>query len=204
MSQFESPLAGFRQVELRWEESLQRLAARELGDAAKWTDIANLNGLAPPYVTGDPLESSDRVALYGDVLWVPAASPMVSSVNSPELVFDQDVRLTDGMLTSDGSDFDLAYGGKNLKQALTHRLMTDKADLLYHTKYGCDIRKRIGEMNGPVAELLAASYVTAALRSDPRVSDVPTCKATLSGDSIFVEAEVVPIDGRRMQFGGYF
>jgi phage baseplate assembly protein W len=204
MNKFESVISGYRQAEIQHNDTLQRMALRELGDAAKWMEIANLNGLVDPYITGDELVASDRVALYGDLIWVPAATPMVSSLTSPELTFDQDVSLINGALTSDGSDFNLSYGIDNLKQALSHRIGTDKKDLLFHPQYGCDVRRLIGGLNSPVAEILAASYIERALRGDPRVKDVPSCLATVSGDSIFVEAEVIPIDGRRLQFGGYF
>lgn len=204
MSQFETPLSGLRQVELLWEDTLQRLAARELGDAARWVDIANLNGLMPPYVTGDDLLASDTVALYGDVLWVPSATSVVSARSSANLVFEQDVMLTDGKLTANGGDFDISFGIQNLMQAMRHRVMTDKSELLYHPQYGCDVRRLIGGINGPVADLLAASYVSAALRNDPRVSDVTKIVATTTGDQLYVDADVVPIDKRRIQFGGYF
>jgi phage baseplate assembly protein W len=204
MSQFSAPLSGLRQVELLWDDTLQRLAARELGDAARWVDIANLNGLVSPYVTGDALLASDTVAVYGDVLWVPSATSVVSARSSANLVFEQDVMLTNGRLTANGGDFDISFGVPNLMQALRHRVMTAKADLLYHPEYGCDVRRLIGGMNGPVADLLAASYVSAALRRDPRVKDVSAIKATTTGDQLYVDAEVVPIDNRRVQFGGYF
>lgn len=203
MNQFETILTGYRQVELRWEESLQRLAARELGDAQKWIDIANMNGLKPPYVTGDPIDASDTVALYGDVLWVQSATPMVSSTGTPHQVFDQDVQLTNGKLTATNGDFDISFGVDNLTQALRHRMSTDKLELTFHPEYGCNIRALIGGLNSSVAELLAISYVTAALRADVRVKDVTSCTVTVTGDQIYAAAEIVPISGRALQFGGY-
>jgi predicted Zn-dependent protease len=43
------PLNGFRLVEIKYGDTLQELAARELGDANKWRDIIAINDLLPPY-----------------------------------------------------------------------------------------------------------------------------------------------------------
>ena len=204
MSQFSTPLAGYRYVELLAGDTLQRLALRELGDAARWVDIANLNGLLPPYVTGDSAQASATLALYGAQLLVPSSTPMASVSIDPALVFERDVSLQNGRLMAIGGDFALVSGVPNLKQTLQHILATDKRDLLFHPGYGCDVRLQIGAGNSEVAAFLAAEYVRGALLSDSRVSSVPRAVATATGDQIYIDVEVIPIDQRRIQFGGYF
>lgn len=204
MSQFDTKLAGYRRVELRWGETLQRLAERELGDAARWVDIANLNGLHPPYATGDAVEASLKVVLYGALLLVPAASIMASASIDPDLVFERDVALSNGALAADGGDFALCGGVANLTQALRHCVTTEKSELLFHPNYGCDVGRIKGETNSPVADLLAAAYVSSALKGDSRVKRLHTITATSVGDQLRVDAEIIPIDERRLSFGGYF
>jgi phage baseplate assembly protein W len=195
-TEFDKPLSGFRFVELQWGESLQQLALRELGDASRWVDIANLNKLLPPYVTDDPVLASDRVALYGATIKVPAATVQADAALDPALVFERDVRLKNGRLSAVGGDFELVEGRGNLHQAINHRLVTDPGDMLYHPEYGCLVRRLIGAANGPTAGLLAAEYVKAALRSDPRVKEVTRIEATMTGDQISVDAEIRPIHGK--------
>ena len=204
MSQFSTPLAGYRYVDLLVGDTLQRLALRELGDAARWVDIANLNGLLPPYVTGDAAQASGTLALYGAQLLVPSSTPMASVSTDPALVFERDVAVTGGRLTASGGDFAMVAGIPNLKQTLQNVLATDKHDLMFHPKYGCDVRLQIGAGNTEVAAFLAAEYVRAALIADSRVSSVPKAVVTTTGDQIYIDVEVVPIDQRRIQFGGYF
>ena len=204
MSQFSTPIAGYRYVDLLVDDTLQRLALRETGDASRWSDIANLNGLLPPYVTGDATQASATIAPYGAQLLVPSATPMATASIDPALVFERDVLITDGRLTTTGGDFSLAVGVPNLKQSLRNVLATDKRDLLFHPSYGCDVRLQIGKGNSEVAAFLAAEYVRSALVSDSRVSSVPAAAVTMTGDQIYIDVEVVPIDQRLIQFGGYF
>jgi len=79
---------GFRSVELRRGDTLQRVALRELGDAARWVDIALLNSLRPPYVVDDGADAGDGVAYAGMsiLIPVPAASSQKMTSTSSELL----------------------------------------------------------------------------------------------------------------------
>ncbi len=199
MSEFDRPLAGYRFTDTLHGDTLQLVAARELGDPARWVDLANINNLLPPYITDDPLLASTRVLLSGSVLVVPAQAPVSQTATStdPDDVYELDMGLVGGHLEADeNGDFLVFTGRQNLRQALVHRVITERGELLWHPEYGALIRSLIGVVNGPTASTLAAKYAEATLRADPRVREVSSVVAEVSGDIISVSATVVPITGQ--------
>ncbi len=189
-------LNGFRRVQLRYGETLQQLSARELGDAAAWVQIAALNNLMPPYVTGDADRAGRRVALYGDTLMIPAPSRDIEpGYTIAEDVLKQDVALTRGVLTEVGGDFGIVAGHENLKQALIHRVATEPGELIFHLEYGCDVHKLKGDKNNPVSALRGAKYVERAVLSDPRIDRVGRATAEVNGDEVRVEVSGQTVTG---------
>jgi len=198
MSEFSVPLAGFRIVDTLHGDTLQAVALRELGDASRWVDLANINKLLPPYITDDASLASDRVLLSGGQLVVPAQTPVSANARTskPDDLYGLDLGLINGDLTDDGNgDFVVFNGQANLRQALVHRVITERSELMFHPEYGCLVRQLIGAVNGPTAATLAARYVSATLAADPRVTSVTSVTATVAGDAINVVAIVVPITG---------
>lgn len=190
-------ITGVRHVELLWGDTLQQLAARELGDATLWVIIAELNGLAPPYVTSDPLLASPSVALYGSVLMVPSASNQVE-VSSPELVFEQDIALSNGELFAVNGDFATVKGSANLAQALHNRVDTELGELQFHLDYGCRARRVLGVVGGPTGSMVAGEYVRASVKADPRILDVTNATVSVVGDETEVELVATPITGKSL------
>lgn len=198
MSNLRRQIYGYRFVEILQGDTLQAIAARELGDASRWAEIVSYNGLKPPYLTGDSSQAGIGVLLYGALIRLPASSPVISSTNDPEKVFERDVKLIAGKLgvTSSG-DLDVVSGTANLKQAITNRIDTDRGELIYHAQdYGSLVRRLVGAVNGPTAGLLAAEYAKAAVLADPRISAVLSANAEVSGDVIKVSVEAQPVVGR--------
>ena len=195
MSGFNRPLEGFRLAEVRQGDTLQALALRELGDAAKWPLLIALNGLSPPYLTGDPALAGERVRLYGDLLVVPAAAAEVSAEAAPDLVFGVDAELRRGRLEAAEGDFALVSGRPNLRQALKHRLDTDLGELVFHPRYGCEVHRMKGQGGGATSAALAAAYVKGALLGDDRVSTVDRSTARILGDAIAADAVITPVAG---------
>jgi hypothetical protein len=62
--------ATVRQVRIRQNDTLERIAARELNDASRWVELVILNKLKAPYVDAN---TADGVKKYGDTLLVPGA-----------------------------------------------------------------------------------------------------------------------------------
>lgn len=189
------PLNGFRLVELKYGDTLQELAARELGDADKWRDIIAINNLRPPYVTGEAAEAGPNVKLYGQMIMVPAVMSTVSAEADPAAVFGVDLDLTGGLLAADGGDLRLISGRANLRQALNHRVRTPLRDLLFHLAYGCGVHRLIGRVTGGTAAQLGVQYVRGSLLSDPRVSSVESVRSRPDGDVLPVAATINPIVG---------
>jgi hypothetical protein len=188
-------LSGFRLVEIRFNDTLQEIAARELGAAGRWPEIIDINNLQHPYLTGDPEEASESVLLYGSLLLVPSATAQVTADVDAGAVYGVDIALPNGRLQVEDGDIALIQGRANLRQALTHKVKTDLRELLYHPTYGCGVGKLRGVTNGPTSGLLSAQYVKDSMLSDDRVDAVKSSVATVNGDAIEVNTNVIPIVG---------
>lgn len=189
-------LAGFRRVQLQWGDTLQRIAARELGDASLWPRLAAINGLAPPYVTGDPAVSGKSVLMYGETLIIPAPTTEVSPGQTwSEDVFLRDVDLTGGVLGPDGGDFDVVEGRANLQQAIRHRVQTERGELIFHQRYGCRVHELKGDRNRAVSGLIGAAHVRDAVSEDPRISKITNATADVAGDTINITVEAETVSG---------
>lgn len=193
---FDRPLTGYRWSQIRWGDTLQSIAARELGDAGRWHEIIAFNRLRPPYLAAT---ASDGVLAYGGLILLPAPAPMAYTALDPDSVFERDVALVNRQLMADdGGDFVVVAGRANLRQALSHRVMTERGELLFHASYGCLVSRLIGTVNGPTASLLAAQYVRAAVQADPRIQRVTRSEAEVLGDKITATVEAMPIVGKRV------
>lgn len=187
------PAPNVRHATINHANTLKTIALRELGDAARWVELALLNGLRPPYIAA---AASSGVLAYGDQISIPAPFSTASANADPNLVFDVDLSLKYGVLQAENGDFVLVSGVKNLAQALQHHIDVDKRDLMFHPEYGCWVRSLIGTSNSANSGNLAAFYVKSALLEDERVQSVSSCTAEIVGDKIKVTAVAVAISGR--------
>jgi len=189
--------SGWKAIKTEHGDTLQRIAAREMGDATRWPELAWLNHLLPPYLTADaflPGVASGRILVFGSVILVPVAKTQQQGV-TPAQSFGIDVLLTNGALTVSNGDLDLAVGGPNLKQALELRLRNDKGCLAFHPKYGNDAFKLRGHKANANASLLALRFCEECLLGDPRVVSVQDGAASQDGDVIKVDVTALVNDG---------
>lgn len=190
-------LTGFRFVETRFGDTIQAVAARELGDASRWPEIVSYNGLVPPFITDEPSLAVEGVALSGQPIMVPAPVATVDAATNPNATFLADIDLAGGQVQADEmGDILLCEGLPNLRQALVHRVVTARAELIYHPQYGSLIKRLIGRVTGPTASILAAEYAKSAVESDPRVKEVSRATAEVVGDVINVGVQAETITGR--------
>jgi phage baseplate assembly protein W len=200
--------SGYRLAPTRHGDSLQAIAARELGDAARWVDLVAYNGLAPPYIVDNlsDLEGAGdegRVLLAGANIRVPA-SRRPNAVASPDDVFGTDVLLgADGSLSVNASgDYETVSDLPNLRQALGIRLSTEEGELVRHPSYGNPLFGLKGEKASPVNLLYSRALAERTLRADPRVDSMKSLETSITGDAVLVDAEVIATDGRPLPVEG--
>lgn len=196
MSTFERPLPNYRLAETRWGDDLQAVAARELGDANRWAELAWVNDLVRPYITTDPLLVSSQVLLAGAFIKVPAPVGVYTDDASRGQVYERDCAMANKQLQADDAgDIAVLSGSDNLRQQLAHRVNTPRGQARRNPEYGCLIWRLVGTVNGPLAGAMGAQHVEAALRADYRVASVPSARAQIIGDVIRITATARAIEG---------
>lgn len=201
---FTKTVTGYRSAQTLMGDTLERIAQREMGDATRWHDLANLNGLAPPWISDSPISVDvGTVLLAGqDTVLIPSTAPIASGVSETPNVYGRDCLLLNGKISpSISGDVAVVAGVANLKQALEMRLGTHQGELVYHPSYGCRAYKLLGQGGTPLADQLAASWVAAAIRADPRVSSTSNVNASTSGDILAASGEAISIAGQRLPLG---
>jgi phage baseplate assembly protein W len=192
---FTKQVPAFRTLRIHAGDTLQKIALREMGSAERWRDLIYLNNLSYPYIVADAAAAlgAPGTLYYGQQIRVPAATSAVGAVTDAEELFGKDVSLSGGVLAEDNGDFAVERGIANFHQAIQLRLDTDPGDLMYHPDYGCHVRSVIGEKHTPTWQGLANGFVQRALLSEPRVRRVLRAAVESAGDTIRVEATVIPI-----------
>lgn len=196
-TEFDRELYGYRHVEVRRGDTLQKIAARELGNANRWYELITINGLLPPFVSDTP--AGDRVAVAGQMIMVPAPTRPAGGNTDPENVFEADMSLNRGRLEVENGDFKVVTGRSNLRQALRHRVDTERGELLYHRDYGSLVKRMLGAVNGPTAALLSAQYAKAAVAADPRIQRIRSATAETVGDTTRISVVAEPISGNAVE-----
>ena len=196
--------ATYQLHELQAGEDLATVAQRRLGAESRWTEIADLNGLRPPYVSTAGLPDT---AAPGRVILLPAdASASTVGVAAPaseaseDAIYGVDVWRRDGRdlvpVSLSGIDLDdFAYrrGLANCTDALGRRISTALGALRVWPGYG--MPDLVGEPNLQQTSLLLA-HATEQLQRDDRVISVDSPTARDLGDGAAVDLTAVLVGGR--------
>lgn len=174
-------------------DSLRRIALRELGDALRWIELAEVNQLRPPYIVDsvDPADRQRATLIYGDSIRIPLGK-VTDSVQLPQDVLGIDCALPQGRLqaTTPTGDWDVVTATDNMAQALCHRIKTPVGDLLAHPDYGSQVSLVLGLKNNSVIQLMAIGFVRKALTQDPRVAETVGVSAAAPIDQLQISARI--------------
>lgn len=199
---------GFHPYTVRGGDTVQGLAARFLGNGMLWYDIVLVNGLKPPYISwaGGP-----NVARPGDTLLMPrlgGGSPTNSAARktgaAAEQLFGRDCRLVETPTSRPGRpEVDLAIdartstdlatigGTANLVQAVQLRVWTTRGTMVHYPGYGLPPTVGFGNTAANLTALKVGLRST--LAQDSRIAAVLAIRTSASGDTLEVDADVLPI-----------
>lgn len=193
---FERALPSYRLAQTHWNDDLQAVAARELGDSNRWPELVWVNSLAPPYITREESLAGPGVLLAGAFIKVPAPVGVFTDDGGRGQVYERDCAISDRLLQADaGGDISIVAGAENLRQQLQHRIDTPRGQARRNPEYGCLVHRLKGKRNGPTASMLGAEYVKSAVGADYRVARVEFSRGEVVGDAIRVTARAVAIEG---------
>lgn len=185
---------GTKSVKVLIGESLRTIALRELGDAMRWVELADINNLRPPYIV-ESINGLDRLkntVIWGDSIIVPIGTAAAIS-QSPVDILGKDVELSGGEFMFLNGDLSTLSGADNLRQALKHRINTDIDELITHPDYGCNASVAIGMGVVPIVAMMLAGYIQRALKQEPRIATIDNIKAASSGDAINIDVSVTSV-----------
>lgn len=188
---------GVEEVVVQRGDTLMSLAAKYLGDARRWTDIAVLNDLKPPYVSGQAcvnLLLGDDPALpssigVGTKILVPnykrpaEARPKLPVLGvqpdapADERILGRDFKLTrdangrfDFEVSESGDDLKTVSGVNNLVQAIGQRLSIERGHDVLFKRLG--LERTVGMKLTVVGQEETRFRVARAVLADPRIASV--------------------------------
>lgn len=180
-------------AQLKTGESLMDFAARTTGNFSNWQAVAQLNNLLPPYVG---TVAAPNIATPGQYLYIPGTASTGTTVTSylqSYLGTDIDLGPLFSTLTVWNGDFATSSGFVNFTNALARRVLTELGTLIYHTDYGSQLLKEVGNIRSVSSATLLAGYLRAALIADPRTQTVGQINAIpYSDDQIILGTSVTP------------
>lgn len=182
-------------------DTIQTLAARELGDPDRFKDIAMVNNLKPPYITA---AGGNGTLKPGDKLLIPQSTSSATSALRKLKVFEInkflseaeknlgiDIRLTeDGDLAMNNtSDLDLIAGMDNMIQVLALRTELERGSLKRHPEIGTSLS--LGEKATTRTLVDLRNDLVTSIASDPRVQAIPSIQLNQEGGEIRSDIVVI-------------
>jgi hypothetical protein len=191
-----------RTVTILADDTIQTIAARELGNVDLFKDIIVLNNLKPPYISSTP---SLGVLSPGRSILIPQATPIISNgvltnkeynitaqMAEVEKTYGVDIRVDDDgdFVISNTKDVDLVAGVKNLGQAIAVRIYLEKGGLKRHLAVGTNLR--IGSKAGAQDLRIIRDEIVTSLSSDSRIESIPFIEVIQEGNTTFINMVIKP------------
>jgi hypothetical protein len=184
-----------RTVLIDGADTIQTLAARELGDPDKFREIVLLNNLKPPYISS---LGGIGVLKPGDKILIPQLSPTLAPggivqnieyqitkfLTQSEKNLGVDLRIDENndLVFANFGDFDLYAGIDNIAQAILIRLGLEPGSLKRHPELGVGLE--IGRKVRNVGEI--RNRITSTLVQDARIDSVPYLNVQQEGSTTLI------------------
>lgn len=183
-------MSRVRQARVEPGDSLRTIASRELGNPLRWAELIVINDLTLPFVvpSARPEDRLPNTLIWGDPILVPWGSN--ARAPTPKSNLGVDLDLSEGALQARLGDLGTVEARDNMIQALRHRVMTLRNELVAYPAYGSSARLALGLANGPFLEVLASGWVYEALQEEPRVAVIDAVTASAAGDALNIAARV--------------
>jgi len=201
--------SGFSERTLGQGDTLQSLAARFLGDARRWPEIALVNNLRAPYLTNDSnLPGTLKVGAPITIPMVQAKQGKTPIVTASETALGasqvEEQLGRDLFLVREGDQFgwaiDTAHGSvdgqivggvDNLGQAIETRLRTTRGENILYP--GVGLPRLIGSSPRSDTRGEVALRVRQQILADPRVESLVAYSLRIVADQVVLEATVRPV-----------
>jgi len=186
-----------KEIILPGETSLERLALEQLGSAARWIEIVELNGLKPPFISSNPADASQTIKVPGNKILLPkplsSGFPnipindqnfLVQGLSEVQKNLGIDLKLTkdfDLELTN-SNDLQIVKAESNAAQAIVFKLSLEKGDLIDHPNLG------VGLVVGTKAQNFTEiqTNIIQTLSQDSRFDHIDNLSIQRVGDTFLV------------------
>jgi hypothetical protein len=201
--------SGFLEKPVGQGDTLAGIAARELGDARRWTDLALINNLSPPYITSGPklpgtLQPGSRIIIPVNK---PVQPAQVLTTGNPETGGSQaDAHLGvdyEYVLVSKGQwgwKIDATHGSVdgvktngigNLAQGLGSRLRTQRGTNILFPDVGLPRLVGVDQAENPATEV--SLRVRQQILADPRVDRLHSATLEVVKDAVTITIKAQPV-----------
>lgn len=200
-------MARYKKHVVRYGETIQSIAALEMGDVSYWFDIVKSNNLVYPYIVEtdkEKITNVEHLVTIGDWLVIPVEvtldtsmldkMPVQDKETVTKLALGQDLTMTnfpkyyedkgthDGILQLDANgkgDIATVYGVANLKQAIIAKLLTPKGSLILHPEYGSNLDNMFVKGSLETVNMID-DEISRTILTDGRISSCSKTSSTLS------------------------
>lgn len=188
-------LPSVRQYILGSNETLERIAQKELGDHNRWPEIVEINDLKYPFITDDIQSEELNVSKPGSILLIPdvlqrgfSNAPKGKEINAIKDLDEiqrslgVDIKVTPefDLALGNNGDLQIVAGAENMAQATFLKLVYEKGDVLNAPEIGVGLS--IGSKIRTLSNIRDA--LVSSLLQDPRIENITDLAITRKSSTI--------------------